>query len=177
MERGPGDIDITPTVLERVPTLNATLVGRLYRAHRKRGGSRDDFVDFFAEAGYALPPATLKRWKAGVESSGEVLSASGKRGPKSKLSDEHKRLLCGFVFDRQCMGSKTKLDDVVDFCAKELEIPVHVATASRLMHELGFSSRKMQAKSSGFSVDVDGAVEMAYQWLAVHHNSFIPSKV
>ncbi len=75
------------------------------------------------------------------------------------------------------MGSKTKLDDVVDFCAKELEIPVHVATASRLMRELGFSSRKMQAKSSGFSVDVDGAVEMAYQWLAVHHNSFIPSKV
>lgn len=69
------------------------------------------------------------------------------------------------------------LNDVTEFCANELGRPVHLATASRYMGELGFSSRKMQTKSSGFSVTTDSAIEMAYQWLEKHHIDLAPSKV
>jgi len=97
MKRGLREDDVEGSNLERVPTSHATLVARLFAAHRKRGGSREDFIDFFSEAGYALPLSTLKRWKAGLDSSGEALTDAGQRGRNSNLTDEEKRLLCGFV--------------------------------------------------------------------------------
>lgn len=47
MKRGLREDDIEGGNLERVPTSHATLVARLFAARRKRGGSREDFIDFF----------------------------------------------------------------------------------------------------------------------------------
>ncbi len=49
--------------------------------------------------------------------------------------------------------------------------------ASNLMAELGFSSRTMQSKSSGFQIDVDGGIDMAYKWLKKYHHELQGSKV
>ena len=81
--------------MAKVPSDHATLVARLFRAHRARGGQRQDFVDLFGEAGYSLPASTLSRWSRAVEEEGEVLSGGSKRGRKDKLLDVEKRLLAG----------------------------------------------------------------------------------
>ena len=176
MKRGLAEEDSGEALLERVHTSHATLVARLYAAHKERGGGREDFISLFEEAGYSLPPSTLTRWSRGVEEEGEALSGTGKRGRKSKLSDEEKRLLAGWVYDRQFSNLKTKLSDIVAFCASFLDTEASEAAASRWMAELGFVSRKMQTKSGGYLIDADSCIDMAYSWLAKHHNDLDPSR-
>ena len=59
------------------------------------------------------------------------------------LSDEDERILTGFVFDRQCAGTKTALKDVLGFCVSDLHVDCSEATVSRYLAKLGFVSRKM----------------------------------
>src|SRR5690606_4295358 len=48
---------------------------------------------------------------------------------------------------------------------------------SRLMADSGFSSRKMQVKTTGFQVDMDSATDMAWDWLQKHHKLFRREKL
>jgi arginine repressor len=73
--------------------------------------------------------------------------------------------ISGFTFDRQQTNQKTTLEDLELFCCTQLEKEVSQSTLSRLMEELGFTSRLMQVKTSGFQVNMDSATDMALEWL------------
>jgi hypothetical protein len=45
------------------------------------------------------------------------------------------------------------------------------------MADSGFSSRKMQVKTTGFQVDIDSATDMAWDWLQNHHKLFRREKL
>ena len=124
-----------------------------------------------------MPDSTLTRWSKRAKEVDEDHLVEERRGRKSKLDEEDKRLLRGFVFDRQCEFKKTTLRDVEKFCSEFLEAPVSQTLASNLMAELGFSSRTMQSKSSGFQIDVDGGIDLAYRWLKKYHHELRGSKV
>ena len=68
--------------LERVPTVHATLVARLYEELRERGESLENFIADFAAAGYSLKKRTLMRWVKGWREEGEAPPESAKRGRK-----------------------------------------------------------------------------------------------
>ena len=176
-KRGLSESDEEAAELEHVPTSHATLVACLYKGSKRRGEALEDFLARFEEAGYALPKSTLMRWTKGLREDGEALPPSGKRGRKSKLSDEHKRCLTGFVFDRQFSNQKTSLDDALRFCVSELQLECSPASLSRWLAKLGFSSRKMQTKSSGYTIDVDGTIEIAYGWLKKYHSDLYASQL
>lgn len=86
-----------------------------------------------------MPDSTLTRWSKRAKEVDEDHLVEERRGRKSKLDEEDKRLLRGFVFDRQCEFKKTTLRDVEKFCSEFLEAPVSQTLASNLMAELGFS--------------------------------------
>ena len=66
---------------------------------------------------------------------------------------------------------------MLGFCVSELHVDCSEATVSRYLAKLGFVSRKMQTKSSGYTIDADASMEMAFKWLAKHHLDFSPSKL
>lgn len=177
MKRGRSEEASEEDSLEAVPSGCGTLVARLYQSWRSEGKSQQAFVALFNNAGYRLPKATLGRWSAGVAAHGTALPGGSPRGRSARLSDEQKRIVCGFVFDRQMTNAKTTLRDVRDFCRDHFDTSISDATASRLMAELGLSSRKMQTKTAGYAVDADGAIEMAYSWLLKHHHAFYASNL
>ena len=146
-------------------------------ACKSKGWSRQKFIDLFAEAGFALSDRTLTRWLQGLKQGDEDDSAEETRGRKSKLSEDDKRVLAGYVFDRQCRNEKTTLLDVRNICSEFLNVEVSTTLASNLMAELGFASRKMQTKTGGYKIDVDGSIDMAFGWLKMHHRELRGSKV
>ena len=149
-----------------------TVVARLYQAWLQRGESMSDFLSFLSEAGYELPERTLMNWSRGLREDGVALSGGEKRGRKQLVTEEEKRWISGFTFDRQQTNQKTILADLEQFCRDELEKDMSHPTLSRLMAELGFASRKMQVKTSGFQVDMDSATDLSYEWLQKNHKDF-----
>ena len=88
--------------LERVPTVHATLVARLYEELRERGESLENFIADFAAAGYSLKKRTLMRWVKDGERKGRPLRSQPSAVVKNALGRGRA------YFDRICF----LIDDV-----------------------------------------------------------------
>ena len=168
MKRGRAEGVPEPSQLKRVNSSHSTLVARVYSAYISNGGTRADFVTLFETAGYDLPYSTLSRWVRGVKDEG---GGAVRRGQ----ARSQKQAVAGAK--ATSFHEKTTLADIQQFCAEFFDTEASEASASRWMAELGFASRKMQAKTAGYQVDVDSSIEMAFSWLAKHHNDFNPSSL
>ena len=131
-----------------------TAFARLYLAWKARGQPKSEFLALLSAAGYDVPLRTLDKWVANVRAQGSATSPTKASGRPHALSQNHVRLLVGFVLDRNHSNIEVHLDTAQAFVRDQLGLDISLRSLSTYRHGAGFSSKVTQNKTAGFKLDV-----------------------
>ncbi len=140
------------------------LVARLMGPLETRGISRAVFRDILADAEISVPKSSLDRWVRAQAETGRIFTAEKASGAVPLLDEEQCEIAAGWVLSQNDSNQVVSLASFSKFCASALGVKLAQTTAHDYLHALGFSSKVSQAKTSGFTVDVDALAEMMFEW-------------
>ena len=129
-----------------------------------RGISRAVFRDILADAEINVPKSSLDRWVRAHAETGRIFTAEKASGAVPLLDDEQCEIAAGWVLSQNDSNQVVSLASFSQFCASALGVKLALTTAHDYLHALGFSSKVSQAKTSGFTVDVDALAKMMFEW-------------
>ncbi len=140
------------------------LVARLVGPLEARGFSRSIFRDVLADAGITVPKSSLDRWVRAHADTGRIFTAEKVSGAVPLLDDEQCEIAAGWVLSQNDSNQVVSLASFSKFCASAFGVKLAQTTAHDYLHALGFSSKVSQAKTSGFTVNVDTLAKMMFEW-------------
>ena len=140
------------------------LVARLVGPLEARGISRAVFRDILADAEISVPKSSLDRWVRAHAETGRIFTAEKASGAVPLLDDEQCEIAAGWVLSQNDSNQVVSLASFSKFCVSALGVQLAQTTAHDYLHALGFSSKVSQAKTSGFTVDVDALAKMMFEW-------------
>lgn len=140
------------------------LVARLVGPLEARGISRAVFRDILADAEISVPKSSLDRWVRARAETGRIFTAEKASGAVPLLDDEQCEIAAGWVLSQNDSNQVVSLASFSKFCESALDVKLAQTTAHDYLHALGFSSKVSQAKTSGFTVDVDALAKMMFEW-------------
>jgi transposase len=140
--------------------LIAHLVGPL----EARGISRAVLRDALADAKITVPKSSLDRWVHAYVTTGHIFTADKASGTTPLLDDEQSEIAAGWVLSQNDSNRVVSLASFSTFCASAFGVELAQSTAHHYLHALGFSSKVSQAKTSGFTIDVDALAKMMFAW-------------
>lgn len=145
-------------------TAQRELIARLVGPLEVRGISRLVFCDVLADAEITVPKSSLDRWVRAHAETGRIFTAEKASGAVPLLDDEQCEIAAGWVLSQNDSNQVVSLASFSKFCAAALDVKLAQTTAHDYLHALGFSSKVSQAKTSGFTVDVDALAKMMFEW-------------
>ena len=116
-------------------------IAKLGVAWLNRGSKLKDFQKLVFEAGIRVTLKTIRNWIHLVKSPKPRSPLPKKRGRRESLGVEEKAVLSGYVLEQNQLGVVVDLAKITQFAREKLGISISLSTSSRLMNELGFSSR------------------------------------
>ena len=140
--------------------LIAHLVGPL----EARGISRSVLRDALADAEIPVPKSSLDRWVHAYVTTGRIFTTEKASGATPLLDDEQCEIAAGWVLSQNDSNQVVSLASFSKFCASAFGVELAQTTAHDYLHALGFSSKVSQAKTSGFTIDVDALAKMMFAW-------------
>ena len=140
------------------------LVARLVGPLEARGISRAVFREILAEAEISVPKSSLDRWVRAHAETGRIFTAEKASGAVPLLDDEQCEIAAGWVLSQNDSNQVVSLASFTKFCACALDVKLAQTTAHDYLHARGFSSKVSQAKTSGFTVDVEALAKMMFEW-------------
>jgi transposase len=147
------------------------LIARLVGPLEARGLSRSIFRDVLADAEITVPKSSLDRWMHAHAVTGSIFTAEKASGAAPLLDDEQCEIAAGWVLSQNDSNQVVSLASFSKFCASAFGVKLAQTTAHDYLHALGFSSKVSQAKTSGFTVDVDALAKMMFEWKSVRETS------
>jgi len=145
-----------------------TSFARLYKVQHSAGKTRKEFVDDMRSAGYNVSERQLDRWVARINADKFAISTNKATGATTQLTREDRNIVGGWVLAQNLSGTSVHLADYSTFCKKHFKKQLSTQTASRYLHEDGFSYRTLQSKTKGFSIDAESLRQMMWQWVQRH---------
>jgi transposase len=128
-----------------------------------RGISRAVFRDILADAKISVPKSSLERWVRAHAQTGRLFTAEKVSGAGPLLDDEQCEIAAGWVLSQNDSNQVVSLAAFSKFCASAWGVNLAQTTAHDYLHALGFSSKVSQAKTSGFTVDVEALAKMMFE--------------
>jgi transposase len=151
-----------------LPTDVRDALGKLYRARKLVKVSGPKFVEWCEAADLPVSLSSLKRWKKSISDVGVALSPEKKAGNKKLLDEDQMDQLVGFVVWRILEKEPVHLKTVCTFTRDSFGIPIDDSTALRYLTDNGFTHRKTQTKSGGYTMDYDFLTDLYYDWVIDH---------
>jgi len=145
-------------------TSQRELLARLAVPLKSRGISRAVFREILSEANFSVPKASLDRWVRSHLSRGNIFTTEKGSGPISLLDIEQREIAAGWVLSENESNHTVSLSSFSDFCSSAFGVHLGKTTAHDYLHDLGFSSKVSQVKTSGFSIDVETLSTMMVTW-------------
>jgi transposase len=145
-------------------TAQRELIARLVGPLEARGISRSVFRDVLADAKITVPKSSLDRWVHVHAATGSIFKAEKASGAAPLLDDEEREIAAGWVLFQNDSNQIVSLASFSKFCESAFGVELAPTTAHDYLHALGFSSKISQAKTSGFTVDVDALAKMMFEW-------------
>ena len=152
----------------KIPDNSKTLFARLYQVQHAAGKTRKEFVDDMRSAGYDVSERQLDRWVTRVNADELAISTTKATGATMQLTREDRNVVAGWVLAQNLSGVSVHLADYSAFCKEHLNKLLSKQTASRYLHEDGFSYRTLQSRAKGFSIDIESLRRMTWQWVQKH---------
>lgn len=140
------------------------LVARLVGPLEARGISRAVFRDILVDAQISVPKSSLDRWVRAHAETGKIFTAQKASGAVPLLDDEQCEIAAGWVLSQNDSNQVVSLASFSRFCACALGVHLAQTTAHDYLYALGFSSKVSQAKTCGFTVDVEALAKMMFEW-------------
>jgi transposase len=140
------------------------LIARLAGPLEARGLSRAAFRDVLAGAEISIPKSSLDRWVRAYAATGSIFTAEKATGAAPLLDDEQGEIAAGWVLSQNDSNQLVSLASFSNFCASAFGVELAQTTAHDYLHALGFSSKVSQAKTRGYTVDVEALAKMMFEW-------------
>lgn len=140
------------------------LIARLVGPFEARGISRSVVRAVLADAEITVPKSSLDRWVHAYVTKGIIFTAEKASGATPLLDDQQCEIAAGWVLSQNDSNQVVSLASFSKFCASAFGVELAQTTAHDYLHALGFSSKVSQAKTSGFTIDVDALAEMMFEW-------------
>jgi len=140
------------------------IIARLAGPLEARGISRALFRDVLADAKIIVPKSSLDRWVHAHAATGSIFKAEKASGAAPLLDDEQREIAAGWVLFQNDSNQVVSLASFSKFCESAFGVELGQTTAHDYLHALGFSSKVLQAKTSGFTIDVDALAKMMFEW-------------
>jgi hypothetical protein len=95
---------------------------------------------------------------------GSIFTMEKGSGTAPLMNDEQCEIAAGWVLSQNDANQVVSLASFSKFCASAFGVELAQTTAHDYLHALGFSSKVSQAKTSGFTIDVDALAKMMFEW-------------
>jgi hypothetical protein len=142
-----------------------TFAVKLFLEQAKKGKTRKIFVDEIRSAGYEVSLRSFDRYIMSVASSGSALKITKETGPAPLLSSEQIPIAAGFIFSQNSKNLQVHLVDFIKFVKDNFNIDMSTGSAHNYLKEMGFASRLMQNKTSGFKIDDEQLKIILWNWV------------
>jgi len=129
-----------------------------------RGLSQKDYLAALVEAGFPVTKPSLIRWVGALAQKASPFKIQKRAGVQPLLDRDQLDISYGFVLDCFDRNVVVSLASYQKFCAQFFNIQLSQATAHRCLTRGGFSSRKVQHKAKGFTVDIDELSSQMVAW-------------
>ena len=140
------------------------IIARLVAPLEARGISRSVLRDVLADAKITVPKSSLDRWVHAHAATGSIFKAEKASGAARLLDDEQREIAAGWVLFQNDSNRVVSLASFSEFCESAFGVELSHTTAHDYLHALGFSSKVSQAKTAGFTVDIDELAQMMFEW-------------
>ena len=140
------------------------IIARLVNTLEARGISRTIFRSILADVGITVPKSSLDRWVNAHENTGVIFKTEKTSGASPLLDTEQRELAVGWVLFQNDSNQIVSLASFSKFCKSAFGVELAQTTAHDYLHALGFSSKILQAKTSGFTVDIEAFAKMMFEW-------------
>ena len=140
------------------------IIARLVDPLEARGISRTGFREILADAGITVAKSSLDRWVYAHTTTGSIFKAEKTSGRAPLLDAEQRKIAAGWVLFQNDSNQIVSLSSFLAFCKSAFGVELAQTTAHDYLHALGFSSKILQVKTRGFTVDVDALSKMMFKW-------------
>lgn len=145
-------------------TSQREIIARLVDPLEAHGISRTVFRGILADAGITVPKSSLDRWVNAHATTGGIFKAEKVSGAAPLLDAEQREIAAGWVLFQNDSNQIVSLASFSKFCKSAFGVKLAQTTAHDYLHALGFSSKILQVKTSGFTVDVEALAKMMFEW-------------
>lgn len=161
----------TSAIMDTAPFSDRALLARLAFELEKDGVPRATFRAALGRAGYRLEKRTLNHQIATFAATGSVFSTesdkAGKHAGRAPAwSAQQRQVAKGWVLTQISLGKIVSLESCASFGETHFGVRISLSTAFNLLHESGFSSRKMKKRGRGFTIDSEQCVALMLEWHA-----------
>ncbi len=125
-----------------------------------------------SEAGIEVSERQLDRWVARVSLDESAVSTEKLTGAPVALERVQQDISSGWVLEQLEGGVAVHLQPFCDFILAHFNIKIALSTALLYLNEDGFTSRTLQKKSKGFTVDLEQLRSHLWKWVSSHQNQF-----
>ncbi len=140
------------------------IIARLVGSLEARGISRTVFRGILADAGITVPKSSLDRWVHAHATAGSIFKAEKASGAPPLPDAEQREIAAGRVLFQNDSNQIVSLASFSNFCESAFGLALAQTTAHDYLHALGFSSKILQLKTRGFTVDVNTLAKMMFEW-------------
>ena len=140
------------------------IIARLVGPLEARGISRTVFRSILADTGITVPKSSLDRWVYAYATTGSIFKVEKASGASPLLDAEQCEIAAGWVLFQNDSNQIVSIASFSNFCKSAFGVELAQTTAHDYLHALGFSSKILQSKTRGFTVDVDTLAKMMFEW-------------
>lgn len=140
------------------------LIARLIGPLEAHGISRSTFRSYLSEAGFIVSKPSLDRWVHLRRTRGSVFTSEKASGALPLLNGDQCEIAAGWVLSQNDLNQAVSLVSFSEFCKSAFGVVLAPTTAHKYLHYLGFSSKVSQAKTSGYTIDVDTLSKLMFEW-------------
>jgi transposase len=141
----------------------------LYGAWRRNGWKAGDFHDLLEDADRAVPPRTMREWRAARDAGDNVAGKRTRSGRPALLDEEQSRVLAGWAYDNYMRDQPISRSDAAKFVEEHFGVTIELSTVANYLRGHGLVNKKCQRKQAGFCLNKDESCEQMFEYVKQTH--------